>query len=135
MEEDEENDIVDKMLLMFFFDLKSTDGSTYSDCIGYRGYRGYPLVAHTFHDINAIAECKVGLSIYCNAETTTSFATMLEEYLLWIGDTVDKIDEWKGVKHYFLLVSHNGFVFDCTFLISELERRYTFCSGFCALNV
>ena len=66
---------------------------------------------------------------------TTSFATMLEEYLLWIGDTVDKIDEWKGVKHYFLLVSHNGFVFDCTFVISELERRDTFCSGFRALNV
>ena len=45
------------------------------------------------------------------------------------------MDEWQGVKHYLLLVAHNGFVFDYTFVLSELERRDMSRSGFCALDM
>ena len=75
LEEDEENDIVDKVPLMFFFDLESTGGSTYSDCIMELAakvicvpnsvvltQRHYSSLVHTSHDVNAVAKRKVRLS-------------------------------------------------------------------------
>jgi len=55
---------------------------------------------------------------------------VLEELLSWIGENVNEMDEWQGVKHYPLLVAHNDFVFDYMLVLSEFERRDMSCSAF-----
>ena len=57
-----------------------------------------------------------GRAEYCNAEGQPPLAAVLEELLSWIGDTVDQMDEWQGVKHYPLLVAHDGFPFDYIYI-------------------
>jgi len=147
LEEDKEDNIADKVLLMFFFDLESTGGSTYSDCIMELAakiigvpnsvvlmQRHYSSLVHTSRDINAVSKRKVGLST-AMLKRQPPFAAALEGLLSWIGDSVNEMDEWQSVNHYPLLVAHNGFVFDFMLVLSELERRDMSCSGFRALNV
>ena len=63
------------------------------------------------------------------------FRAVLEELLSWIGDTVDEVDRWQGVKHYPLLVAHNGFAFDYLIVISEMERRDISYTSLRAINI
>ena len=147
LEDDEEDDTVDKVPLMFFFDLESTGGSMYTDHIMEMAakvvgvpnsvditQRHYSSLVHTSRDICAVVKRKVGLT---NAmlKGQPPFPAVLEELLSWIGDTLDEVDQWQGVKHYPLLVAHNGFAFDYMMVISELQRRDMSCSSLRAINL
>ena len=61
--------------------------------------RHYSSLVHTSHDICAVVKHKVGLT---NAmlKGQPRFPAVLEELLSWIGDTLDEVDQWQGVKHY-----------------------------------
>ena len=74
LEEDKENDIVDKVPLMFFFDLESTGGSTYSNCIMELAakvigipnsvvlmQRNYSSLVHASRDINAVVKLSTAM--------------------------------------------------------------------------
>jgi len=72
-----------------------------------------------YSQICALVKHKVGLSTVM-LKGQPPFADVLEELLSWIGDMVNEMDQWQGIKHYPLLVAHNGFVFDHMVVLAEM---------------
>jgi len=141
----EEDDMVDKVPVMFFFDIKITGEST--DCITEMAakvvgvpksvgitQRHYSSLVHTSREICVVAKCKVGLTT-AMLKGHPPFSAVLKELLSWVGDTVNKMDQWQGIKHYPLLVAHNGFVFDYMMVITEMKRRDMSSNSLCVTNM
>ena len=101
-----------------FFNIEITGGSMYTDCITEMvakvvgmpnsvgiTQRYYSSLVHTSRKICAVAKHKVGLTT-AMLKGQPLFAAVFEELLSWIGDTVNEMDQWQGIKHYSLLVAH-----------------------------